>query len=118
MSLLLRWRVRRAIRQVLPDAAITFTPFDTTGMIVTAIVSTGFEGLQEHQRQELVWGRLNVSLTQKQRTHLSAILTLTPAQGQSEDLSSFISGALVFRRRLSNTGLSDRSYRSHPPPGN
>jgi acid stress-induced BolA-like protein IbaG/YrbA len=50
------------------------------GKVLGLIVSSRFEGLDDEQRQDLIWDLLRGRLDAREQTRITALLTLTPEE--------------------------------------
>ena len=49
-----------------------------TGNIGGILISEVFQGMDETARQELVWSKLKLKLTEDERRHIVSLITVTP----------------------------------------
>jgi acid stress-induced BolA-like protein IbaG/YrbA len=52
--------------------------FTTSGNIGGILISEAFQGMDETARQELVWSKLKLKLTEDERRHIVSLITVTP----------------------------------------
>ena len=51
-----------------------------TGNIGGVLTSDAFSGMDETERQKLVWGKLKSRLTEDDRRHIISLITVTPEE--------------------------------------
>jgi acid stress-induced BolA-like protein IbaG/YrbA len=80
----LKNKVSQALRGLaLRDPEITVD--DSTGSVLATVVSASFTGMDEAERQRLVWNELRATLEDRERVAVEFVFTLAPEEQEAEE---------------------------------
>lgn len=68
----------------LDDAQVEYEPTRSTRAIAV-VTSPSFRGVDEHQRQAMVWGPITTAFSAEEQDQVEFVFTLTPEERFGED---------------------------------